>query len=96
MFFSTERTQMLSWPRLETRTYLPVEWTVMRPHVLSTLGKAGGIVEIICTSSRHCGGASASTSPAKTETVTGLHKPCVAIGCVSSDLALGTLIWSSG
>merc|ERR1719188_2154103 len=47
---------MLSWPRLETRTYLPVEWTVMRPHVLSTLGKAGGFAGLTWTRRRQSAG----------------------------------------
>jgi hypothetical protein len=37
-YFSTDITQMLLCPRLETTTNLPVEWTVILPHVFNMFG----------------------------------------------------------
>ena len=68
VYFSMEKTQMLLWPRLDTRRNLPVAWTVILPHVFNEFGKAGGIVLIVWISSKHCSGGWCR-DPSKSETV---------------------------
>ena len=55
-YFSTDKTQMLLCPRLETKTNLPVLWTVILPQVFKEFGYPVGIVLMVWINSKHCSG----------------------------------------